>query len=808
MLLQSLPVFADDVITNFMSPIVSYQYAEDFSSEVLTNGGIQSPIVSFQYLQDFGSTALTNGGIISPIISYEYLENFSNMVLTNGGIMSPIVSYQYYEWPGSGILNLESSPVVSYYWQFGNSSGPVVLHGRVTDVNGVALADATVAVMIYLTPLAQANTDANGNYQMPSLDAGAYNLEAWDSAHQASFRSLTLNANTAEQDFQLKLMPSTPTSQQVNRSATVNYTVNDLMGSQLLIYNGSSFVPITANNLPSPNLMTIVMMHGWVWTAPDPSILNTPFDQWPANMAALLQSRGVTPATANIVAWDWRYAAMSSFPPSDPTLRTPDQGVGLGEALQQFLGASYSQPLHFIGHSLGTLVNAAAIDYLHGYRSGHQDYSPTPWANNLIHITLFDQAQMAEFGTKPVLDDGLDPTALDAWNAAFAPNNNAQQNWQSPLPQKFTWADNYESFVGGELPNVANIWLQKGALNALPSNPSLEAIVEFLDETHSYPIYWYDLSIMNPTDANNPLGFKRSYEYAPSAFPPSDTTTYHQAPANNDGLALEPVNTVERPLGLLPDVVLQTTVDTIQYTSGVTVQIANTVQNDFSSFFNYVGGIAASGGQAVVNLFDSAALNLTLSTIPSSSPNLQVRTGVHPLANSNDNSSLPPMVWLPIQIPANAAVMAFDFTVSGDPVNDSLVCGIGTNNLFSLQAKYIPTNAVSASRLIDVMAWAGATNELFFGFLGGTSTNATLEIENIRFYSFEQPALQAQANGGNLILSWPMSAQNFSLQTTTNLADSNSWTTLTNVPAIVNLQNTVTNPITGNQGFYRLIQSQ
>jgi hypothetical protein len=53
-----------------------------------------------------------------------------------------------------------------------------------------------------------------------------------------------------------------------------------------------------------------------------------------------------------------------------------------------------------------------------------------------------------------------------------------------------------------------------------------------------------------------------------------------------------------------------------------------------------------------------------------------------------------------------------------------------------------------------------------------------------------------------------MSAQNFSLQTTTNLADSNSWTTLTNVPAIVNLQNTVTNPITGNQGFYRLIQSQ
>lgn len=93
--LQLLPASADDVITNIMSPIASYQYPDDFSSESLTNGGIQSPI-----------------------ISYEYLEDFSSAALTNGGIMSPIVSYQYYEWPGNGILNLQYSPTVSYYYQF------------------------------------------------------------------------------------------------------------------------------------------------------------------------------------------------------------------------------------------------------------------------------------------------------------------------------------------------------------------------------------------------------------------------------------------------------------------------------------------------------------------------------------------------------------------------------------------------------------------------------------------------------------------------------------------------------------------
>ena len=40
---------ADDMITNVMSPIVSYQYPNDFSSQALINGGISSPIVSYQY---------------------------------------------------------------------------------------------------------------------------------------------------------------------------------------------------------------------------------------------------------------------------------------------------------------------------------------------------------------------------------------------------------------------------------------------------------------------------------------------------------------------------------------------------------------------------------------------------------------------------------------------------------------------------------------------------------------------------------------------------------------------------------------
>jgi hypothetical protein len=68
----------------------------------------------------------------------------------------------------------------------------------------------------------------------------------------------------------------------------------------------------------------------------------------------------------------------------------------------------------------------------------------------------------------------------------------------------------------------------------------------------------------------------------------------------------------------------------------------------------------------------------------------------------------------------------------------------------------------------------------------------------------QAPTLQVNLSGTNITLSWPPSAQNFSLQTTTNLANPNSWITLTNIPVVVNLQFTVTNPISGGANFFRL----
>jgi hypothetical protein len=173
---------------------------------------------------------------------------------------------------------------------------------------------------------------------------------------------------------------------------------------------------------------------------------------------------------------------------------------------------------------------------------------------------------------------------------------------------------------------------------------------------------------------------------------------------------------------------------------------------------------------------------------------------------SSSNTNIPAFAWLPLVVPANAVSLSFDYTIQGDWQSDSLAAAFNGTNVLSLPGNEIETNILFSSGSIDVSAFAGQTNEFFIGIVGGTSTNAQVTVENLAFSVSLPPSLQAQTGNGSLILSWPLSAANFSLQTTTNLVDPNSWVTLTNVPAIVNLQNAVTNPVSGGAQFYRLKQ--
>jgi pimeloyl-ACP methyl ester carboxylesterase len=675
-----------------------------------------SPTVSYQY---------ADGVTFSPAISYQYHE---------GMVFSPVVSYQYLESLDTDILGFLSSPRVSYYYQFqvGGGSQPIVISGRVTGTGGVGLSGAQVTASVQLLTVAQATTDANGDYSLPGLFPGTYALKVTRTSYANAARVLTLDASTATQNFQLNALPAAPTMQQTTREPPSTFTQPPVgpMGSTLKVFDGTSFTNITQQNAPSTNLLTIVLTHGW----------NSNPTLWATNMAARLRANGITTNLANIVAWDWRTAAAGILPTEE---RTPSQGVALGTNLLVVLGSNYSQPIHFLGHSLGTIVNAAAANYLHGDRTAQQAVSPSPWPPMNTHMTLFDQAEFASLTDARAMFDGLTVGSVNTTAGVIVYGAEVLQRWKPSTPLRSKWSDNYISYFGFYLPNTFNIALQKAAgffgLNVIAA--------------HSYPMNWYSDSIARPTVTS--LGIQQSHEYGlkvglPSSAFPSGLFrlggAYHQDPLASDQLVLEPLppdniyQLIVPFFGTKADAVVQTTIAAGEAVGNVAATVWDSAQaagQAVAQGFEYAGNVAAQAGQTLINSFDLPVLRLNLRTGPASllpqGPGNLLQTLNVSGASSSSNTAA--MVWLPILIPSNETAMAFDFIVAGDPVDDVMVCGIGTNNLFSLEAKYIPTNSVSASRLIAVTAWAGTTNELFFGLMGGTSTNAELQIDNIRFYS-------------------------------------------------------------------------
>ena len=67
------------------------------------------------------------------------------------------------------------------------------------------------------------------------------------------------------------------------------------------------------------------------------------------------------------------------------------------------------------------------------------------------------------------------------------------------------------------------------------------------------------------------------------------------------------------------------------------------------------------------------------------------------------------------------------------------------------------------------------------------------------------PTISASLSGGNIVLSWPAGDINFLVQSKSVLAGGGSWTTLTNVPALVgtNWQTSISS--SGSPRFFQLI---
>jgi uncharacterized repeat protein (TIGR03803 family) len=102
-------------------------------------------------------------------------------------------------------------------------------------------------------------------------------------------------------------------------------------------------------------------------------------------------------------------------------------------------------------------------------------------------------------------------------------------------------------------------------------------------------------------------------------------------------------------------------------------------------------------------------------------------------------------------------------------------------------------------------AWPGgliASGNALYGTTDSGSSSGNGTVFSISF----SPRLAIIATGPNVILTWSTNATGFILQSTTNLISPAVWTAVSPAPVVVNGQNTVTNPISGAQQFYRLAQ--
>jgi hypothetical protein len=677
LLLQSLPTFADEVITNVMSPVVSYQY--------------------FNTLGESGTA-----------------------------IVSPIVSYQYFDWPGDGVLQLSSSPRVSYLFYS------------------------------YLGPA-------------PALP--------------------TAFSTTSLPPTSMVARPRVPS------------------GTQFLVYANGAFatgVPLDANK------MTIVLTHGW----------NSSSDAWPKDMANILTSQGFG-ATANIVAWDWRVNA-NTLNPSIAATRTASEGETLGGELLYLLGANYNKPIHFMGHSFGTMVNCRAADFIHGDAKnspGKIPGSTLKFNPQNTHMTLFDEASAVGVANELSLPIYMlfQPTSGDTGDLI----NNF---WTKVIPDHSAWIDNYISEVGRLHHEAANVllWRKFSGLAGI----------------HGYSYEWYSDTVAAPLISA--MGHRFSFERNTlSSLPPNGTyflqsadlidsefvvTPLDAATANrlSGGRALVyPTLQAYNGLNAAGNVYLNglnaagnVYLDGIQHAGDFLYDVTEWFLSDFNGQSAYVGTGTAGSTPAYIIPAGSAPLqfywDLPFTLQKSTASPLALKGANGPIPHPADagpdiTNNTAVYVWLPVIVPSNTVGMSFEFKIAGAGTNEYMTMGVSNENYFTMESKFMDDGVWASSGVIEISKYAGKQTQLFFSMNGDSGLpDGKLSVRGIQFLTVAPPTLNISVNGNQAVLSWPVITSGWQLEQTDTLSSSNQWTDVTNTPGVLDYENKVTNILSGGVKFYRL----
>ena len=791
----------------------------------------------FQVLTIFCTYAV-DADTSSPVVSYQYLDTLAEPGTT---IISPVVSYQYFDWPGDENLTFQSSPNVSYYFSGGVS---LAISGTVRTLGGVPVAGAAITLKRYGTAFWSGTSTANGAFGSANLQAANFTVTVTKPGFTTLVASYGGEAGGNQVvNFWLTAAPpplpvvatnQTPPGTAVRPPAPANPA--DPNAPKLMRYDGAGHFTTSLAGL-DPSRMTVVLSHGWK-SGPN---------EWALPLALLIQQHHALGGNApNIVVWDWSVIAMDMVTPQPD--RAVEQGIELGKALRaSALGTNYSGHLHFIGHSLGALVNCYACDYVHGsFPESPNRQSPNPpnrWDSLLTkpHVTLLDEAEVATvFGQNVTTAAAIGWKVAQLKGALVAGSAAAAADWKNTIPKQAKWVDNYISLVGLQRDGAVNVCLLAPTVAFDWSSP-----VNELKFSHSYAHLFYRGTVW-PSGPAPAVGFGKSYEGG-SGFPPSGTglsagSLWFEYLATAEPLDLRRDNnpgafecnlTILSALTVLPAAtgVAKAGNDYIYQPLDAT---GRAVLNGYEAGIEWAGDIGgtviyktgrviSTTKEKVGNWWDAAfdAASDALNSIepdtqlagPVAAPVFSVTLGTQAApqlaqagggGNAPAAAGQPAHAWMTVNVPANAGLMAFDFTVTGDPQEDSVACAVNGQNVFTLPAKFAPDGSPVSTDMIDISAYAGQSVELFFGLVGGTSTNCAVAVDGVRFITIPQPKVGLVASGANVAVKWPAAAVGWVLETSDTLAPG-SWQPVPMTGVTVE-QGVATIPqaVSGPQKFFRL----
>ena len=753
--------------------------------------------------------------VASPLVSYQFLDSLSDTP-DQPNIVSPLVSYQYFDWLGDENLTFEFSPVASYYFGGGTS---MALTGIVKDVAGVPIAGAEVILQRHNTVFWQGMTAADGSLPAASLPSGNFNLKVIKSGYTTLLQSVPGDSGgSVFLNLTLNSAMGLPALATVNRNPadTAIRQQQHPTGqrpAEFKLFAGGAF---SSTILPDPNRMTVVISHGWNLGG------GSAIAGWPTTLAHQISTRHALGGDApNIIVWDWSNLANTPAPPIDQACY---QGEYLGKALQSLLGTGYNQRLHFIGHSLGTIVNAYACDYVHGSSPRSRNNAAIPWDRNLTqpHVTILDEAEIASvFGQSVVTSATIGWKIAQAKGALLAGGAAAARDWKSPVPASSAWTDNYISLVGVQRDDAVNVCLLASAYSYDIRNPWAG-----LESAHGYSHQWY-LNSIGSNGSYPQIGFRNSHE-ANSVFPPTGTgktlgSLWYEDLDTPEPLDLRHVaNPVphEAQLKLLGFLSVSAGAQTGAF-------LGDPILNGYAASINWVGDlggsvivktgqVASSVTEKIGNGWD-AALDAVSTINPdvrfSGSvlvPTLRLllstpAQGASLMATKNSVSASPPQAWIPLRIPSDAAFLVFDFTVTGDTGEDQVVCAINEQNLLTLAARFAPDGSPVSTDFLDISAYAGQEVEIYFGLVGGTSNGGSLAIDGIRFVTVPLPKLSATPIGNQIRLNWPAAAAGWVLQRNPGLSPE-GWEDVTLPESVTTVDGVVTldRPRSLQKEFFRL----